>query len=323
MAQKSRKVLVTGGAGFIGSRVAEAHLERGDRVWVVDDLSSGRLEHVPSAVEFHRLDVASAGVAELIERVAFDVINHHAAQVDVASSVADPVADARTNVLGLLRVLEAARRAGCARVVFASSGGAIYGDAAARPTEETAPKRPLSPYGIAKLAGERYLRHYRKARGLDSVALRYANVYGPRQGARGEGGVVAAFSRRLLAGRPLDVRGDGRQTRDYVFVDDVARVNVLAAEAPLPARDGLDDRAFNVGTGIETSVLELAEEMEAVAGLRPGRTSRAAGAGEVRFSALAIGRVARWGWAPSTTLRAGLEATLEFHRARAPAVACA
>ncbi len=309
MPEHDRKVLITGGAGFIGSHVADAHLERGDRVWIVDDLSSGRLENVPSGATFHRLDIADPAVGDLIRHVRFDLVNHHAAQIDVRRSVADPILDARINVLGLLNILEAARQTGTRRVVFVSSGGVVYGEPEVLPTPEHAPKSPRSPYGVSKLAGEHYLDYYREVHGMDCVALRYGNVYGPRQDPHGEAGVVAIFSHRLLGGEPLHIHGDGNQTRDYVHVADVARANLAAADMTLPARGGLDARAFNVATGVATSVNELARTLEEVAGVRTGRVTGDARAGELRHSALSVARMARRGWVPAMGLRDGLSDT--------------
>ena len=219
----SRNVLVTGGAGFIGSHVADAFLERGDRVWIVDDLSSGRESNLPAGAEFHRLDIGDARLGELYDAVGFDLVSHHAAQIDVRVSVSNPRKDARINIDGLLNVLECARRHG-SRVIFVSSGGVVYGEPDVRPTPETAPKVPRSPYGVTKLAGEQYLYYYAQIHGLEYVALRYSNVYGPRQDPHGEAGVVASFGRRVLESRALTVFGDGEQTRDYVFVGDVVAV---------------------------------------------------------------------------------------------------
>lgn len=311
MPHESRKVLVTGGAGFIGSHVADAHLDRGDRVWIVDDLSSGRVENVPAAADFHRLDIADERVGDLIRSVGFDLVNHHAAQIDVRVSVEDPVRDASVNVAGLLNVLEAARASGTGRVVFVSSGGVVYGEPREFPTPERAPKEPRSPYGVTKLAGEHYLNYYREVHGMEYVALRYGNVYGPRQDPHGEAGVVAIFSRRLLRGEPLVVYGDGEQTRDYVYVGDVVRANLLAARMELPAAPGIDARAYNVGTGRETSVNRLADVLEEAAGIRTAHIFRDARPGELRRSALATGRILERGWAPALTLREGLAATFE------------
>lgn len=309
MPHESRKVLVTGGAGFIGSHVADAHLDRGDRVWIVDDLSSGRLDNVPAGAEFHRLDIADERVGGLIRSVGFDVINHHAAQIDVRVSVKDPVRDARVNVAGLLNILEAARASGTGRVVFVSSGGVVYGEPREFPTPERAPKQPLSPYGVTKLAGEHYLNYYREVHGMEYVALRYGNVYGPRQDPHGEAGVVAIFSRRLLRGEPLVVYGDGEQTRDYVYVGDVVKANLLAAGMELPSAAGIDARAYNVATGKETSVNRLAAVLEDAAGIRAARIFRDARPGELRRSAPATKRILQRGWAPALTLREGLAAT--------------
>lgn len=309
MPEHGRKVLITGGAGFIGSHVADAHLERGDRVWIVDDLSSGRLENVPSEATFHRLDIAGPSVGDLIRHVRFDLVNHHAAQIDVRRSVADPVLDARINVLGLVNILEAARQTGTRRVVFVSSGGVVYGEPEVLPTPEHAPKSPRSPYGVSKLAGEHYLDYYREVHGMDCVALRYGNVYGPRQDPHGEAGVVAIFSNRLLGGEPLDIHGDGKQTRDYVHVADVARANLVAADMDLPAGGGMDARAFNVATGVATSVNKLARTLEEVAGIRTGRAVGDARAGELRHSVLSVAKMAGRGWEPAMGLRDGLSDT--------------
>ena len=323
MPHDNRKVLVTGGAGFIGSHVAEAHVDRGDRVWIVDDLSSGRLDNVPPGAEFHELDIADSRVGDLVRRVGFDLINHHAAQIDVRVSVGDPALDARVNVAGLLNILEAARASGTRRIVFVSSGGVVYGEPREIPTPEGAPKEPLSPYGVTKLAGEHYLNYYRAVHGMDYVALRYSNVYGPRQDPHGEAGVVAIFSQRLLRGEPLAIYGDGQQTRDYIHVADVVRANLLAARMELSPAPGLDARAYNVGTGTETSVSGLADILEEAVDMRTGRVFEAARPGELRRSALATARIRKRGWAPALHLREGLAATFEHIASRAEAVTVA
>ena len=323
MPHKSRKILVTGGAGFIGSHVAGAHVDRGDRVWIVDDLSSGRLANVPAGAEFHQLDIADPRVGDLIRRVGFDLINHHAAQIDVRVSVADPALDARVNVTGLLNILEAARHGGTGRIVFVSSGGVVYGEPHDIPTPENAPKEPLSPYGVTKLAGEHYLNYYREVHGMDYVALRYGNVYGPRQDPHGEAGVVAIFSQRLLRGEPLTIYGDGEQTRDYVYVGDVVRANLIAARMDLSPAPGLDARAYNVGTGIETTVNRLADVLEEAVGIHTGRIFEGVRPGELRRSALATARFHERGWSPALSLREGLAATFEHIASRAEAVTIA
>src|SRR5262245_6536899 len=249
-------VLVTGGAGFIGSHVTDAFLARGHRVWVLDNLSRGKRANVPEAAQLVVADVADqAAVSALFREARFDLVLHHAAQVDVRVSVARPDEDARVNLLGLLNLTEAAVATGTRRIVYVSSGGVVYGEPEVRPTPETEPKLPMSPYGVSKLAGEHYLFYYSRVRGLEYVALRYSNVYGPRQDPHGEAGVVAIFSTRLLDGTPLTIFGDGEQTRDYVFVGDVVAANLLASEMALPAAPAdLDAVAYNVGTGVSTSV---------------------------------------------------------------------
>jgi UDP-glucose 4-epimerase len=306
-----RRALVTGGAGFIGSHVADALLARGDRVWVVDDLSHGRRANVPDGATFVKADVAASEIRDLFREVRFDLVSHHAAQIDVRVSVADPQLDARVNVAGLLNLTEAALEVGTSRFLFVSSGGVVYGEPEVRPTPERMPKSPLSPYGVSKLAGEYYLNYYRRIHGMEYVALRYANVYGPRQDPHGEAGVIAIFCNRLLDNEPLTVYGDGEQTRDYVYVKDVVAANMRAADMSLPEAGDLDDVAFNVGTGIGTSVNRLADALEAAAGVTPGRDYRAARPGELRHSALDVSRLRERGWAPQWSLSDGLKATLQ------------
>lgn len=309
----TRRVLVTGGAGFIGSHIVEAHLAAGDTVTVLDNLSSGRRANLASAATLVEADVRSPEARKLIATGGFTIVNHHAAQIDVRVSVTNPVADADTNVLGLLNVLEGAREGGVGRMVFSSSGGTVYGEGAAIPTPETAPKLPASPYGAAKLSSEYYLATFTQLYGLEAAVLRYSNVYGPRQDPHGEAGVVAIFCRRILAGEPITVFGDGMQTRDMVFVRDVAEANVVASRQPLPPLTGLDARAFNVGTGVETSVNELAAQLGAAAG-RPADVRRApARAGEIQRSALDVHKAEReLGWRPRTSLATGIADTLRW-----------
>lgn len=313
----SRKVLITGGAGFVGSHVAGAHIARGDRVWVIDDLSSGRPANVPSGAEFVEMDIADPRARALIRDVGFDLINHHAAQIDVRASVADPIGDARVNIAGLINILEGAREAGTRRMVFVSSGGVVYGEPDMYPTPESAPKRPVSPYGVSKLAGEHYLDYYRAVHGLDYVALRYSNVYGPGQDPHGEAGVVAIFCTRLIDGEPLHIYGDGEQTRDYVYVEDVAAANLIAAGMPFENGAGIDARAFNVGTGEATSVNTLATLLEEIAEVRPGRVHRDARVGELRCSVLSTARMRAMGWVPAHSLREGLARTFRHIAAQA------
>ena len=307
----TRRVLVSGGAGFIGSHVAEAYLAAGDEVTVLDDLSTGRRENLPRDARFVLADIRSAEARDLFAQGRFELLNHHAAQMDVRRSVADPLFDLDVNLRGLLNLLEGARAGGVRRVVFASSGGVVYGDATAPPCREGAAKLPISPYGVAKLASEHYLMAYSRLYGLDVASLRYSNVYGPRQNAEGEAGVVAIFSRKMLAGEPLTIFGDGEQTRDMVYVKDVAAANLAASDRPLPPLDGLDARAWNIGTGIETSVKRLAELLAAAAGRRPTIRYAPERPGELRRSALAVEKAAHeLGWAPRTGLADGLALTL-------------
>jgi len=316
-----QRVLVTGGAGFIGSHVARAYLERGCRVTVLDSLVHGRRENLPQGVAFVHADVRDEAAARLVLDGGFDVVSHHAAQMDVRVSVADPRFDASVNVDGLLNLLEAARRAGVGRFVYVSSGGVVYGTPEVRPTPETAPKLPESPYGVTKLAGEQYLFYYHRVHGMEYVALRYANVYGPRQDPHGEAGVVAIFSTRLLAREPLTVFGDGAQTRDYVYVGDVVAANLAATDAVLPPARTLDDRAFNVGTGVGTSVVELAHALSRVAGVEPRVEHGPERPGELRHSALDTARLRALGWQPRTSLDQGLRATYDWIAAEAGAAA--
>jgi UDP-glucose 4-epimerase len=313
-----KRALVTGGAGFIGSHVADALLADGYAVTVLDNLSSGRRENVPTDATFVEADVTTPEAAAIVGDGRFAVIAHLAAQIDVRRSVADPVFDAGVNVLGTLRLLEAVRASGTpTRVVFASTGGALYGDFAKPPNAEETAKDPESPYGIAKLSAEYYLAYYARLHGLETVALRFANVYGPRQDPHGEAGVVAIFCARLLGGRPVTIFGDGRQTRDYVFVKDVARANVAAARAALPPAGRLDARAFNVGTGVETSVTDLAAAL-GTAAKRPVSVEHApARRGEQLRSSVVVGKASTLlGWQPRVTLVQGLAETVGWFAAR-------
>ena len=285
---------------------------------VLDDLSTGDSANVRADSEFVEGDIRSTDAADLVRTGAFHVVCHLAAQIDVRKSVADPVADADRNVLGTLNLLEGARRASRPpRFVFSSTGGAVYGDFEDPPSEESQAKNPESPYGIAKLAAEYYMSYYGRVHGLEIAALRYANVYGPRQDPHGEAGVVAIFCERLLAGEPLTVFGDGLQTRDYVYVGDVARANVCAARAKLPAAGRLDERAFNVGTGVPTSVLELAAALQKSAGQQGTVVHAPARAGEQQRSFVRIRKAAdQLAWVPQVDLDAGLRATFDWFRAR-------
>lgn len=292
---------MTGGAGFIGSHLVEALLARGDDVRVVDDLSSGRRENVPAGVELHELDVRDEELEALAERLRPEVVFHLAAQADVGTSIERPTFDAEVNVVGTVRVLEAARAAG-ARVVFTSTGGAIYGECE-RPAREDDEPRPFSPYAASKLAAEGYLSTWNRLRGTSHVACRLANVYGERQLATLEGGVVAIFLERLLAGQPTEIFGDGTQTRDFVYVGDVVEAFLAAAAAP-------GGGVYNVGSGVATSILELHRLCTVVAGCEQEPGFREPRPGEVLHSVLDPARAAReLPWLPRTQLAAGLTRT--------------
>ncbi len=303
------RALVTGGAGFIGSHVVDGLIASGHAVDIVDNLSTGRREIAHPAARLHVADLRSARLPAVFAAAGPDVVVHLAAQMDIRRSVADPVFDASVNVLGTLNLLECCRRAGVRRVVFASSGGAIYGDTERIPTPEDHPERPASPYGVAKLAGERYIAAWEVLTGATAVALRYANVYGPRQNPRGEAGVVAVFSDRLIAGAPCVINGDGEQTRDYVYVEDVANATVLAVNT---SRLG---GALNIGTGVETSVNDLYRRLTAAAGITAAPRHGPVKPGEQRRSALHVSRArAVLGWTPGTSLDEGLARTFEYFR---------
>ena len=304
------KILVTGGAGFIGSHVVDAYVAAGHDVIVVDDLCTGKRENLNPRARFVERDILDPGTADLIRDERPEVLNHHAAQMDVRRSVADPAFDARTNVLGTIALLEASRQAGVRKVLFVSSGGAVYGEQETFPAPETHPTWPVSPYGVSKRAGELYCHFYQAEYGLPFVALRYANVYGPRQDPHGEAGVVAIFSGRMLRDQPVTVNGDGLQTRDYVYVGDVARMSLIALD-----RDATGP--VNIGTAIETDVNVLAQTMLEVSGSRSEVRHGPAKSGEQRRSVVDVRRAREvFGWQPEVSLREGLGRTVAFFRAR-------
>lgn len=314
------KILVTGGAGFIGSNLVDALIGAGHEVAVVDNLSSGRRENVHPGARFYELDVCDPSLEEVFREERFDLVSHHAAQIDVRHSVADPVDDARTNILGLLNVLENCRRFLVKGVVFASSGGVVYGEPKELPAAEKFPKGPESPYGVSKLSSEFYLCYYAKVLGLPYVALRYANVYGPRQDPHGEAGVVAIFGERLLRGVPPTIFGDGEQVRDYVYVGDVVNANLLALDYVLQERSGcatsgcaINDFAFNIGTGTGTSVNRLFDELKRITGFQGRPVYGPERIGELRRIYLDPTRAREaLGWQPRVSLAEGLRLTVEF-----------
>ncbi len=301
-------ICVSGGAGFIGSHISDALVKAGHRVLIVDDLSGGRKENVPEGAELAVLDVRSDEAARFLIDREVEILVHHAAQMDVRRSVDDPRFDADVNILGLLNLLEAGRRGALRQVVFASTGGAIYGEQDEFPADEDHPVRPVSPYGVAKLASERYLYYYHCQFGLDATCLRYANVYGPRQNPHGEAGVVAIFSRRLLDGEPATINGDGLQTRDYVYVEDVVRANMAALNRPGFA-------VFNVGTGVETDVNTLFEHIAEAAEYDAAPSHGPGMPGEQRRSSITAERLLEeLSVAVDTPLAVGIPATVDWFR---------
>lgn len=297
-------VVVTGGSGFIGSHIVDAYLARGWQVTVIDNLSTGDRGNINPQATLRQFDIRDVRIREVILDLQPDVVSHHAAQMDVRHSVADPSFDAEVNVVGSVRLLQASVDAAVKRFIFASTGGAIYGEPVAVPQDEAHPVAPLSPYGCAKLAVEQYLNYFRVVHGLSSVALRYANVYGPRQNAKGEAGVIAIFAKRLLRGEAVTINGSGEQTRDFVYVDDVVAANVAAAE-------GAWQGSFNVGTGVETSINRLYELMGTAAPLHgPAK------AGEQMRSVLDGGKLRALAGLPAPApLKDGLAATMAWFRA--------
>ncbi len=300
------RVLLTGGAGFIGSHVADQLLAHGHEVAIVDDLSNGEKENVPQGAIFYERDIRD-GCTDIFEEFNPDALSHQAAQMDVRRSVREPDFDAEVNVLGTVRLLENCTKHGVRKVIFASTGGAIYGEQQRFPAPEDHSQRPISPYGVSKLAGERYMHYYSVQYGISAVALRYSNVYGPRQDPHGEAGVVAIFCANLAAGRTSTINGTGEQTRDYVYVGDVARANVLALENEVPSG------AYNIGTGVETSVNHLYELLQRASGKDIPPEHGPGKRGEQLRSSVDPSRAGRvLGWRPEVDLDAGLSETLRF-----------
>jgi UDP-glucose 4-epimerase len=304
------KILITGGAGFIGSTIADAYLEAGHEVVVVDNLYSGKRENVPSRARFHEIDIVSPKIVEVLESERPDVVSHHAAQMDVRLSVASPAFDAEVNIIGTIRLLEAAVKSGVKRVIFASSGGAAYGEQERFPAREEDRTCPVSPYGVSKRSGEHYLFYYHAVHRVPYLALRYANVYGPRQDPHGEAGVVAIFCEKLMRGEPPRINGDGRQTRDYVFIEDLVQANLKALDSGYVG-------PMNIGTGRETDVVTLAAELVALSGKRLTPLHGPAKEGEQRRSVIDPALAKReLGWEPRVQLDSGLRRTYDWFRAR-------
>lgn len=303
------KILVTGGAGFIGSHVVDAYVDLGHEVLVMDDLSTGRRANLNPKARFVDADIRSPAAARLVHDERPDVINHHAAQIDVRKSVADPVDDLGRNIAGSVNLIEAARVAGVGKFIYVSSGGAIYGEPEVLPCPEDHPIKPISPYGVSKHTVEHYLELYATLYGLRYTTLRYANVYGPRQDPHGEAGVVAIFTDRTLHNEPLTIYGDGSIERDFVYVGDVAYANLLALHAG-------DRMAFNIGTGVLTSVNEVFETLRDATGYTRAPMYAPPKAGDLQRNCLAIARAAEvLGWAPTIDFAKGIELTVAAMRA--------
>lgn len=302
------RIIVTGGAGFIGSNVVDGFLAAGHTVAIVDNISTGRRANINQAATLFEVDIRSKECAEAIAGFKPDVIDHHAAQIDVRRSVADPRFDADVNVLGMLNVIESGVKAKVKKFIFSSSGGAIYGEQETFPAPESHPSRAASPYGLTKKVGEMYLEWFRMTYGVPYIALRYANVYGPRQDPLGEAGVCAIFTGRLLEGKPCTINGDGGQTRDFVFVGDVVRANVAALTADYAG-------PVNIGTGVETTVNEVYDALADAVGITQKPAHGPGMPGEQYRSVIDPSLASKvLGWKPLTEFRAGIKKTVEHFR---------
>jgi UDP-glucose 4-epimerase len=303
------KILVTGGAGFIGSHVADLFIKEGHAVVIVDNLSSGKIENVNPAATFYKVDILGPEIGEIIQREQPELISHFAAQISVSYSVKNPIFDMEVNIRGTLNLLENCVRYGVKKFIFASTGGALYGELEYIPADEGHPVRPLSPYAIAKFSAEKYLFYYHRVYGLNYISLRYSNVYGPRQDPHGEAGVVAIFTQRMLRGEQPIINGDGEQTRDYIFVSDVARANILAMNSP---RNG----EYNIATGKETSVNEIFRVLKELTQSQVSEVHGKPMKGEPLRSVLSWEKAAReLGFKPAVSLKDGMKETVAFFRA--------
>jgi UDP-glucose 4-epimerase len=303
-------ILITGGAGFIGSSIADAYMELGHEIVIVDNLSTGVLDNVPRGAAFYQMDIRDEGLVDIVREHGIEVINHHAAQIDVRRSVDDPRYDLSVNVLGSLNVIESGLRNHVRRIIFASSGGAGYGEQEYFPADEKHPIAPCSPYGITKVTVERYLHYYHLTQALQYTVFRYTNVYGPRQNPHGEAGVVAIFSDKLLRGQQPLINGDGLQTRDYVYIDDVVTANVLAL--------GMEgSETFNVSTNSETDVNTIFRVLNEALGSPVDERHGEAKAGEQQRSVCSFDKIQRsHGWAPTVSVEDGLRQTLKWFQQR-------
>ncbi|MCX5781724.1 MAG: NAD-dependent epimerase/dehydratase family protein [Elusimicrobia bacterium] len=300
------KILVTGGAGFIGSHIVDGYIAAGYKVAVIDNLSSGKKENINPKAKFYKLDINSKEIEKIFFKEKFDLVNHHAAQIDVRKSVQDPMFDAEVNIVGALNIFESSRKSKVKKVIFASSGGTIYGECGRKTPDEKADANPLSPYGIAKYSIEFYLKYFLKTYGLNYTILRYGNVYGPRQDPHGEAGVVAIFSGRMLNNEKTVIFGNGNQMRDYVYVGDVARANIFALKKG-------NNEIINIGTGKASSVNELFKKIAFITDFRKKPVYKPARAGELYKSVLDIKKAKKiLKWEPSVSLKSGLEKTVKY-----------
>ena len=304
------KILVTGGAGFIASQIADAYILEGHEVHILDNLSTGFEKNINPKAIFINSDITSQSILSLFKKERFDVVNHHAAQIDVRKSVNDPIFDANTNILGTVNLLQAAVKTGVKKFMFASTGGAVYGEQEYFPADEKHPTNPVSPYGITKLSIEKYLFFYKIEYKLNYTILRYANVYGPRQNPFGEAGVVAIFTNKLLKNENPIINGDGEQTRDYVFVEDVVKANVIALN------DNTSD-IYNIGTGVETSVNELFAKLNQISGNKASEKHGPAPKGEQARSVITSDKLYKqFNWKPSIKIEEGLKKTFESFKSK-------
>jgi len=302
------KIMVTGGAGFIGSHIVNAYIDAGHDVVIIDDLSSGEMSFVNPKAMFYQLNIHSPDVKTILEKEKISAINHHAAQISVSESVSDPLFDANSNIIGTLQLLQNAVSLKIDKFVFASTGGAMYGEQTVFPANEEHPCHPLSPYGISKLCAEKYINYFRTQHGLNTTVLRYSNVYGPHQDPHGEAGVVAIFCQRLMEGLPPVICGDGEQTRDFISVRDVAQANIIALDSKC-------EGTFNVGTGKETSVNFLTKELLKVSGITTSVEHSPARKGEQRRSSIDSEKLLKnFGWKPCVSLEEGLFETINYFK---------
>lgn len=303
------KICLTGGAGFIGSWVAQAYLDAGHDVIIIDDLSTGKASNIPEKATFLHGDITTMNLEWLFEQEQFDVLNHHAANMELRKSVEDPLHDAKINIFGTLRLLEAAAKAKVGHVILASSGGAIYGEQQYYPADELHPTRPISPYGIAKRTGEMYLDYYHDVHGMKTTALRYSNVYGPRQNPFGEAGVIAIFIEKMLHNREYVINGDGSHTRDYVHVSDVAQANLLVTESGI-------EGVYNVSTGLETSVNDIVSLLGASIESHSIRINGPEKPGDLKRNVCSPEALRKHGWDWSIDLQHGIKETVDWFKFR-------